>query len=122
MDGISIMYACGGFIVGVVVGFLTGRAGAGRGRSSSGSGVEIYVGNLAYEVSEKDLEKAFEEYGRVGSIRIIRNRLNGKSKGYGFIEMPDRAEAMEAVRALNGKEMKGRRIVANEAKSSARDN
>jgi RNA recognition motif-containing protein len=122
MDG--IIYACGGVLVGVVVGFLVGRSGrrSAGGGGGSGADVEIYVGNLSYEVTEKDLQKAFEEYGRVGTIRIIRNRLNGKSKGYGFIEMHDRGEALEAVRALNGKDMKGRRIVANEAKSSARDN
>ncbi|OGV57690.1 MAG: hypothetical protein A2283_02890 [Lentisphaerae bacterium RIFOXYA12_FULL_48_11] len=66
------------------------------------------------------MRKAFENYGKVASARIIKNKFNGKSRGYGFVEMPDRAQAMAAIRALNGNEIKGRRIVVNEAKSEAR--
>ena len=83
--------------------------------------MEIYVGNLAYSVSNQDVAKAFGRYGEVLDVRIIRNKANGKSKGYGFIEMADQRGADEAVSEMNGTEIKGRRIVANEAKSNARD-
>jgi cold-inducible RNA-binding protein len=90
-------------------------------RPQEGGKVEIYIGNLSYEVDEKDVLKAFEAYGKVLSARIIENKFNGKSKGFGFVEMANRAEAVEAIKALNGKEMKGRRIVVNEARSQPRD-
>ncbi|MDP6523896.1 MAG: RNA-binding protein [Kiritimatiellia bacterium] len=83
--------------------------------------MEIYVGNLAYSVSNRDVAKAFGRYGEVLDVRIIRNKANGKSKGYGFVEMADQRGADEAVSEMNGAEIKGRRIVANEAKSNARD-
>jgi len=92
-----------------------------RDRVRNEGDVELYVGNLSYDVDDKDLLKTFESYGKVVSGRIIQNRFNGKSKGYGFVEMSDRNQAMAAIRALNGKEIKGRRIVVNEAKSSPRD-
>ena len=66
------------------------------------------------------MRRAFETYGKVASARLIKNKFNGKSRGYGFVEMPDRGQAMAAIRALNGNEIKGRRIVVNEAKSEAR--
>jgi RNA recognition motif-containing protein len=86
----------------------------------TGGGVELYVGNLSYDCGEKEVGKLFERYGKVSSIRIITNRGNGRSKGYGFVQMANRDEATTAVRALNGKDVKGRRIVVNEAKSEAR--
>ncbi|MBN1558545.1 MAG: RNA-binding protein [Lentisphaerae bacterium] len=82
--------------------------------------MEIYVGNLPYSIKERELERAFGRYGRVDSVRIIKNKFNGKSKGFGFVEMSDHGEASEAVRALNGKDFGGRRIVVNEAKSEPR--
>ena len=91
------------------------RASAGRGR------VELYVGNLSYDMKDKDLSKLFEVHGKVLSARIIKNRFNGKSKGYGFVEMADAGEAHAAVKALNGKDANGRKIVVNEAKSNARE-
>ena len=93
-----------------------------EGDRAGGDGeIELYVGNLSYDVDDKDLLTAFESYGKVVSGRIIQNRFNGKSKGYGFVEMADRDQALAAIRALNGKEIKGRRIVVNEAKSSPRE-
>jgi hypothetical protein len=87
-----------------------------------GSGaVEIYAGNLSYEMTEQELGKLFEEFGAVASARIITNRFNGKSKGYGFVEMGNRGEAQAAMRALNGREIRGRRIVVNEAKNDDRN-
>jgi hypothetical protein len=94
-----------------------GRRGGGRG----GEVVELYVGNLAYEVSEKELNKSFAEYGELISARVIKNRFSGKSKGFGFVEIAGREEANAAVRALNGKDFKGRRIVVNEARSHSRE-
>ena len=79
--------------------------------------VEMYVGNLSYEMTEDQLRKEFEAYGKVNSARLIINRLNGKSKGFGFVQMPDRGEAMRAIAGLNDKEILGRRIKCNEAKN-----
>jgi hypothetical protein len=121
-------YSLAWFVLGLVVGRVTakhvgGKRGRGGRRSeSSGGKVELYVGNLSYEVDDKDLGKAFQEYGKVASARIITNRFNGKSKGYGFVEMAERGQAMDAIRGMNGKEIKGRRLVVNEAKTQATDN
>ena len=79
--------------------------------------VEIYVGNISYEMTEDQLRQAFEAYGKVNSARLITNRFNGKSKGFGFVQMPNREEADKAVAALNDKELLGRRIRCNEAKN-----
>ena len=79
--------------------------------------VEIYVGNLSYDMTEDQLRKEFEAYGTVGSARLITNRYNGKSKGFGFVQMPNRAEAEKAVAALNDKEIQGRKMKCNEAKN-----
>ena len=62
----------------------------------------------------------FSEFGKVASVRIIKNQYNGKSKGYGFVEMSSRNDAGSAVKSLNGKEHKGRKIVVNEAKTRSR--
>ena len=79
--------------------------------------IEIYVGNLSYEMTEEQLRKEFEAYGKVNSVRIITNRYNGKSKGFGFVHMPNRAEVDAAVAALSDKEVCGRRLKCNEAKN-----
>ena len=79
--------------------------------------VEIYVGNLSYDMTEDQLRKEFEAYGKVNSARLVSNRYNGKSRGYGFVQMPDRAEAEKAIAALNEKEILGRKMKCNEAKN-----
>jgi len=79
--------------------------------------IEIYVGNLSYDMTEDQLRKEFEAYGKVNSVRLITNRFNGKSKGFGFVQMPNRAEADKAVAALNDKEIMGRKMKCNEAKN-----
>jgi RNA recognition motif-containing protein len=90
-------------------------------RSSSDDGsIEIYVGNLSYDTQENDLRKTFQQYGKVTGVRVIMNRFNGKSKGFGFVDMPDPKEADAAISALDNKDVSGRKIVVNEAKSSAR--
>ena len=79
--------------------------------------IEIYVGNLSYDLTEDQLRKEFEAYGTVNSARIITNRYNGKSKGFGFVHMPNRPEAEAAVKALNDKDILGRKLKCNEAKN-----
>ena len=79
--------------------------------------VEIYVGNLSYDMTEDQLRKEFEAYGKVNSARLITNRFNGKSKGYGFVQLPVREEAEKAVAALNDKDIMGRKMRCNEAKN-----
>lgn len=123
---IASVFSMAWFLIGIIVGRMlanrrfSGRS-AKRSRKDEEDGiVEMYVGNLAYEVSEKDLLREFESFGKVVSARIIKNRFNGKSKGFGFVEMSDRAASSAAIRALNGKDVKGRRVVVNEAKSPSR--
>jgi len=79
--------------------------------------IEIYVGNLSYDLTEDQLRKEFEAYGKVNSARIITNRYNNKSKGFGFVHMPNRAEADAAVAALNDKDILGRKLKCNEARN-----
>ena len=79
--------------------------------------VEIYVGNLSYDMTEDQLRETFAVYGKVNSARLITNKFNGKSKGFGFVQMPDRAEADKAIAALNEKEIMGRQMKCNVAKN-----
>ena len=80
--------------------------------------VEIYVGNLSYDLTEDELKKLFTEYGEVSSARIVSNRFNGKSKGFGFVVMPNRSEAEKAIAAYSEKEYMGRKMRVNEAKNT----
>jgi len=77
----------------------------------------IYVGNLAYSMKEEDMKNAFAEYGNVTSAKIISDRATGRSKGYGFVEMPNEAEGNAAIDALNDKEVGGRRMRVNAARA-----
>ena len=79
--------------------------------------VELYVGNLSYDMTEDQLRKEFEKYGRVNAVRVVTNRYNNRSKGFGFVQMPNRAEAEAAIKALDEKEILGRRLKCNEAKN-----
>ncbi len=79
--------------------------------------VEIYVGNLSYDMTEEQLANEFKKFGKVNSVRLVINRYTGKSKGFGFIQMPVRAEAEKACAALNDSEILGRKIKCNEAKN-----
>lgn len=90
-------------------------------RGKKGARVELYVGNLSYNVRAKDLHRTFEACGRVLSARIIENRSSGKSKGFGFVEMAGKGDAHTAIKRLNGTELKGRKLVVNEAQSRLRD-
>jgi RNA recognition motif-containing protein len=78
--------------------------------------MKLYVGNLAYQVTEDQLRDAFESYGKVESVAIIKDKYSGQSKGFGFVEMPTDAEGQAAIDGLNGKDFNGRAIKVNEAK------
>lgn len=79
--------------------------------------IELYVGNLSYDVKDELLFKEFSAFGKVNTARVITNNFNGKSKGFAFVEMMDRAEAQKAIDAMNGKELLGRAIRVNEARN-----
>lgn len=76
----------------------------------------IYVGNLSFNASEDELRQMFEAYGEVSRASIVTDRDTGRSRGFGFVEMPDDSAAMSAIEALNGTEMGGRNITVNEAR------
>ncbi len=78
--------------------------------------MNIYVGNLPFETSEEELQVAFTEHGEVSSARIITDRMTGRSRGFGFVEMPDNSQAEAAIQALNNKDFNGRPLTVNEAK------
>jgi RNA recognition motif-containing protein len=81
--------------------------------------MNIYVGNLAYGVDDAKLKEAFEEFGQVSSAQVIMDNVSGRSRGFGFVEMPDKAEAEAAMEALNGKDFDGRALTVNEARPRA---
>ena len=138
--GHAIVAIVGALVVGFVVGRLSKR---GKGAESKGGeakrrsserkpvvnpeparqpipagSVEIYVGNLSYDLTDEELKKLFAEYGEVSSARIVLNRFNGKSKGFGFVVMPNRSEAEKAIAAYSEKEFMGRKMRVNEAKNT----
>lgn len=78
--------------------------------------MNIFVGNLSRELTEEELRKAFEAFGQVTSAVIIRDKYSGESKGFGFVEMPGKAQAQSAINGLNQKELKGRPLNVNEAR------
>ncbi|MFC1781021.1 RNA recognition motif domain-containing protein [Planctomycetota bacterium] len=78
--------------------------------------MNIYVGNLSREATEDDLQQAFEAFGQVSSINIIKDRFSGESRGFGFVEMPTKTEAEAAIEAMNGQDLKGRELNVSEAK------
>lgn len=75
----------------------------------------IYVGNISFKVKENDLESVFAEYGTVDSVKIIKDKISKKSKGYGFIEMDNESEVENAINSLNGKEVDGRALKVHKA-------
>ena len=137
----AIAIAVGGFAAGFVAGRLTKRCKCGNKKRHEGccrdrrdrqplprkeparqpvptGSVEIYVGNLSYELTDDSLKALFAEHGEVVSARIVTNRFNGKSKGFGFVVMPNRAEAEKAIAAYSEKEYMGRKMRVNEAKNT----
>lgn len=121
------MFSLAWFIVGLSAGRrLSPSAGSRSGPASAagkkkGDRTELYVGNLPYDLRSKDLRRTFEEHGKVESVRIIENKFTGKSKGFAFIEMAGRPDAYAAIKALNGKEISGRKLVVNEAKTRVKE-
>jgi RNA recognition motif-containing protein len=114
------------FIIGLLLGMRVPKERQSRpnrvspaARSRSGS-LELYVGNLAAGAQEDSLRKMFERFGRVESVRLIANRSDGGSKIFAFVTMADAGAAEEAIRDLNGKDVNGRRLVVNEARSPRR--
>jgi len=77
--------------------------------------MNMYIGNLAYDVTEDDLRNAFSEFGEVSSVKIITDKFSGRPKGFGFVEMPDNSEADQAIKSLNGQVLNGRSIKVNQA-------
>ena len=78
--------------------------------------MNIYVGNLPYNVTEDELLQLFAQYGAVDKASIIKDKFSGQSKGFGFVEMAKQAEAEEAIKKLNGSAMNGRNITVNQAR------
>jgi RNA recognition motif-containing protein len=83
--------------------------------------MNIYAGNLPWNLTEEDLRSAFEAHGEVVSVKIIKDKFTGRSRGFGFIEMPNQEEGKAAISALNGKDLNGREIVVNEARPPRED-
>lgn len=81
--------------------------------------MNIYIGNLNYQVRENDLQQLLAEYGEITSVKVIMDRETGRSKGFSFIEMPDDAAAQEMIEKLNGTEYEGRALVIKEARPRA---
>ncbi len=78
--------------------------------------MRIYMGNLSSEITEEELQQEFEAFGKVESVNIITDKISGRSKGFGFVEMASKSEAEAAITSLNGKTLKERTIVVNEAR------
>ncbi len=78
--------------------------------------MNIYVGNLAYQTTEESLRQAFEAFGEVASVSIVKDKYSGESRGFGFVEMPVKSEAIAAINGLNDEELNGRRLNVNEAR------
>ena len=83
--------------------------------------MNLYIGNLNYTVKEQELQELFQEIGEVSSSKIITDKFTGRSRGFGFVEMPNDAEAQKAIEELNGRSLKDREITVTEAKPKSED-
>lgn len=83
--------------------------------------MNIYVGNLARDVTDEELQKAFEAFGQVTSAKVIKDKYTGEARGFGFVEMPTKSEGEAAIGGMNGKDLHGRQIVVNEARPRTDD-
>ncbi len=143
----AVIALVGTFVIGLLIGFFLGRRGSGNGgckcagkqqRKASqhprpprddapmrepipAGSVEIYVGNLSYDLNDAALREMFEKFGTVSSARVVINKHNEKSKGFGFVVMPVRAEAEAAIAAMSEKEIMGRKMRVNEAKNTIKE-
>jgi RNA recognition motif-containing protein len=82
--------------------------------------MNIYIGNLSYQTTEDTLKALFDEFGEVQNIKVIKDRYSGRSKGFGFVEMPSNSEADQAIKALNGRRIDGYNIKVNPADSGGK--
>lgn len=82
--------------------------------------MDIYVGNLPYQADDESLNELFTQYGTVNSARVITDRFSGESKGFGFVDMPDKTEALAAISATNDVEFMGRKLRVNESQPKPR--
>ena len=83
--------------------------------------MNIYVGNLSSDVTDETIKQAFESFGEVTSARVIKDKYNGQSRGFGFVEMPGQSQAQTAIKSLNGKELQGKEMSVSEARPRAGD-
>jgi cold-inducible RNA-binding protein len=81
--------------------------------------MNIFVGNLSHDVSEEELRSAFSNFGQVSKVTIVKDKFTGEPRGFGFVEMPAKAEAQAAINGMNQKELKGRALNVNEARPPA---
>jgi RNA recognition motif-containing protein len=81
--------------------------------------VNIYVGNLSREATEADVREAFQAFGQVATVTIVKDKFSGEPRGFGFVEMPAKTEAEAAIAGMNGKDLKGRALTVNEARPRA---
>ena len=79
--------------------------------------MKLYVGNLSFETTENDLQDLFEQHGQVSEVALINDKMTGRSRGFGFVTMPDATAATAAMNAFNGKEIQGRALTVNEARA-----
>jgi len=134
MDVTTLLIVAGaGIVIGGIVGFIAGKSAASpatggkkpatrkKTAASKGGGTELYVGNLSYDIDDALLKKEFEKCGKVVSARVIKNKYSDRSRGYGFVEMASAAEADKAVKQTHGKEIMGRKVVVNIARSNSQD-
>ncbi len=83
--------------------------------------MNIYVGNLSYDVTDETLQGTFESFGEVTSARVIKDKYTGQSRGFGFVEMTTQSQAETAIKSLNGKELQGKQITVSEARPRPND-
>ena len=140
----AIIALVAALVVGYVIGFLVGRRSAAKGCAKKpqqaqkkqqapvrrdprpvtsrppipAGSVELYVGNLSYDMTEEQLRQTFEAFGKVDSVRVVTNRFNNKSKGFAFVVMPNRPEAEKAIAEMNDKDVMGRPMRVNEAQNT----
>ncbi len=79
--------------------------------------MKLYVGNLSFDTTENDLQDLFEKHGQVSDVALINDRVTGRSRGFGFVTMPDSVSATAAMNAINGTELHGRSLTVNEARA-----
>ena len=82
--------------------------------------MNLYIGNLSLQATDTDVQEAFQAFGQVQSATVIKDRVSGESRGFGFVEMPDTAEAQAAMAGLAGKDLLGQALIVNEARGRAR--